>query len=305
MAKQDMRIDVDFVDHPKTKRLIRMTGFEGFYCLMKLFSTAAKIYKRGELKNCDVYDIEDLCGWTGEAGKFVEALLDPKICFLEQEGDLFIIHDWDVYQPWIYYSDKRSEKAKQAVKARWDKEKEDTLDDSSNTQDKIEDTDSIRNVYETYKDSNTPSPTPTPIPIPQPTLKNPPNPPAGGNGVEKKQKQGKQFITEVEAYKLIESRSNGEYETMLKTFLKHRQQIKKPMTLLALEQTLDLLDKKLGSDQERIDCIQLSIANMWQGLQPDKIKKAQQSISTPTGMAPSAMRTNDAFKGHKSGKIDF
>ena len=26
---------------------------------------------------------------------------------------------------------------------------------------------------------------------------------------------------------------------------------------------------------------------------------------TPTGMAPSAMRTNDAFKGHKSGKIDF
>ncbi|NCB27395.1 MAG: hypothetical protein EOM62_18370 [Bacteroidia bacterium] len=62
---------------------------------------------------------------------------------------------------------------------------------------------------------------------------------------------------------------------MLKTFLKHRQQIKKPMTLLALEQTLDLLDKKLGSDQERIDCIQLSIANMWQGLQPDKIKKAQ------------------------------
>ena len=30
MAKNDMRIDVDFVDHPKTKRLIRMTGYEGF-----------------------------------------------------------------------------------------------------------------------------------------------------------------------------------------------------------------------------------------------------------------------------------
>ena len=113
MAKQDMRIDVDFVDHPKTKRLIRMTGYEGFYCLMKLFSIAAKIYKRGELKNLDASDIEDLTGWTGEQGKLVEALLDPKICFLEQEGDLFIIHDWDVNQPWIYGFEGRSQIARQ------------------------------------------------------------------------------------------------------------------------------------------------------------------------------------------------
>ncbi len=84
MAKNDMRIDVDFVDHPKTKRLIRMTGYEGFYCLMKLFSIAAKIYKRGELKNCDAYDIEDLTGWSGEEGKLVQALLDKKISFLEK-----------------------------------------------------------------------------------------------------------------------------------------------------------------------------------------------------------------------------
>ncbi|NCC64747.1 MAG: hypothetical protein EOM15_08840 [Spirochaetia bacterium] len=286
MAKQDMRIDVDFVDHPKTKRLIRQTGYEGFYCLMKLFSIAAKIYKRGELKNLDASDIEDLTGWTGEQGKLVESLLDPKICFLEQDGDLFIIHDWEVYQPWIYYSEKRSEKAKKAINARWNKEKEDTLNNSGNTQKETDDTTSIRNVYETYEGSNSPSPLPLPLPlptpIPQPSLKNPPNPPAGGNGVEKKQKQGKQFVTEIEAYKLIESRTSGQYASMLKTFLKHRQQIKKPMTLLALEQTLDLLDKKLDSDQERIDCIQLSIANGWTGLIPERVKQARQPANKPS-----------------------
>ncbi|NCB72845.1 MAG: hypothetical protein EOM45_13825, partial [Clostridia bacterium] len=164
MAKQDMRIDVDFVDHPKTKRLIRMTGFEGFYCLMKLFSIAAKIYKRGELKNLDASDIEDLTGWTGEQGKFVEALLDPKICFLEHEGDLFIIHDWDVNQPWIYGSEARSEKARKAINARWDKDKDDTQDDSSNTQESTGDTTSIHNEYETYTECNTPSPSPSPSP---------------------------------------------------------------------------------------------------------------------------------------------
>ncbi|NCA74637.1 MAG: hypothetical protein EOM93_07360 [Gammaproteobacteria bacterium] len=98
--------------------------------------------------------------------------------------------------------------------------------------------------------------------------------------MEKKQKQGKQFITEIEAWNLIESRSSGDYASMLKKFIKHRNQIKKPMTLLALEQTLDLLEKKLDSDQQRIDCIQLSIANMWQGLQPDKIKRLQQQSSS-------------------------
>jgi hypothetical protein len=166
MAKNDMRIDVDFVDHPKTKRLIRMTGYEGFYCLMKLFSIAAKIYKTGDLKNCDSFDIEDLTGWTGEAGKLVEALTDKKISFLEKKGSLYSIHDWDVNQPWIYHAEERSEQAKKAINARWDKEKqEDTEEETSNTDSY---TDKIRSVYETNTECNTPSPSPSPIPSPYP-----------------------------------------------------------------------------------------------------------------------------------------
>lgn len=43
----------------------------------------------------------------------------------------------------------------------------------------------------------------------------------------------------------------------------------------------------------------------WLKKSQDKAPASQPRNPTPTGMAPSAMRTNDAFKGHKSGKIDF
>lgn len=94
---------------------------------------------------------------------------------------------------------------------------------------------------------------------------------------------------------------------MLKTFMEHRHQIKKPMTILALQQTIDLLEKKLDTDQERIDCIQLSIANMWQGLQPDKIKQGlhQSQYQSKAPIPASVMRTNDAFEGRTSGTFDL
>ena len=60
---------------------------------------------------------------------------------------------------------------------------------------------------------------------------------------------------------------------MLKAFVKNRRDIKKPMTRLALEQTLNILSTKLDTDQERIDCIQLSIANGWTGIFPERSKK--------------------------------
>ena len=162
MAKNDMRIDVDFVDHPKTKRLIRMTGYEGFYCLMKLFSIASKIYKRGELKNCDAFDIEDLTGWTGEAGKLVEALTDKKIAFLEKKGNQYTIHDWDVNQPWIYHAEERSEIARQNAMCR------DYKKVTANEEYCESNADSMPIACEQHTSSNAPSPSPSPSPTPSP-----------------------------------------------------------------------------------------------------------------------------------------
>jgi len=99
---------------------------------------------------------------------------------------------------------------------------------------------------------------------------NPLTPLAGGNVPAKKQKQ---YVTDTEASAIINKSATGDYAAMLKTFVKNRRDIKKPMTQLALEQTLDLLSTKLDTDQERIDCIQLSIANGWAGIFPERSKK--------------------------------
>ena len=99
---------------------------------------------------------------------------------------------------------------------------------------------------------------------------NPLTPLAGGNVPAKKQKQ---YLTDTEASAIINKSATGDYASMLKAFVKNRRDIKKPMTQLALEQTLDLLSTKLDTDQERIDCIQLSIANGWAGIFPERSKK--------------------------------
>lgn len=115
--------------------------------------------------------------------------------------------------------------------------------------------------------------------IEQKRIYNPPYPPAGGSGdsskPEKPAKQKKQFLTQAEAGHLIDSDKRIEFELskMLKTFVQNRRDIKKPMTPLALEQTIELLFKKLDSDAERIECIQLSIANGWTGIFPDRMKQ--------------------------------
>ena len=108
--------------------------------------------------------------------------------------------------------------------------------------------------------------------------KNPPTPLEGGDGdvstTSKPKKSQKQYITLADAGLLIDSDHRISYElgVKLKLFAQNRREIKKPMTRLALEQTIDLLMTKLDTDQQRIDCIQLSIANGWQGVFPDRIR---------------------------------
>jgi len=111
--------------------------------------------------------------------------------------------------------------------------------------------------------------------------KNPPTPLEGGDGddspTSKPKKSQKQYITLSEAGLLIDSDHRISYDlgVKLKLFAQNRREIKKPMTRLALEQTIDLLMTKLDTDQQRIDCIQLSIANGWQGVFPDRIRGNQ------------------------------
>ncbi len=116
MMANDMRLDLNFVDHPKVKRLIRVAGHEGFYGLIRLFSMAGRLYTDGVFSGCTKEDLDDFADWNGE-GSLVEHLLEVR--FLIENKGLFSINDWKEHQPWLAGAKARSEKAKKAAKARW------------------------------------------------------------------------------------------------------------------------------------------------------------------------------------------
>lgn len=64
---------------------------------------------------------------------------------------------------------------------------------------------------------------------------------------------------------------NGDFKDALQLFIEHRKEIKKPMTDRAMIIALTQLSK-LQDDTARIECIQQSIMNGWQGLFPDRVR---------------------------------
>lgn len=107
----DVRISMGLPTHPKTKKLIRKIGFEGAWRLVCLFIWVAQNKPDGNLTGMQADDIELAVDWSGDEGKFVEALI--AVGYLDDNGeDGFAIHDWQEHNPWAAGSDARSEKAK-------------------------------------------------------------------------------------------------------------------------------------------------------------------------------------------------
>lgn len=83
-------IDLNWPDHPKTKRLIRSAGKEAPFSLVTLWCYAAKFHPiDGDLSKYTPEDIEGISGWTGEPGVFYSALLSSR--YLD---DNMMLHDW-------------------------------------------------------------------------------------------------------------------------------------------------------------------------------------------------------------------
>jgi hypothetical protein len=150
MAKQDIRLDLGFYAHGKTKRLRRRLGDSAIIALQKLWIYAAVNHQNGFLP-MDTEGIAEACDWDGDCNEFVSALLQG-LCpeghgFLDKVEGGFELHDWGEHQPWIAHSPERSEAARRAVGVRWGK---------------VGNTERIQPV----SNGNTPSPTPTPTPTP-------------------------------------------------------------------------------------------------------------------------------------------
>jgi uncharacterized phage protein (TIGR02220 family) len=61
--------------------------------------------------------IELAAGWKGEPGRFMKAVMDEKINFLEKapEGGVYQLHDWRDHNPWSAGAKARSRKARRAA----------------------------------------------------------------------------------------------------------------------------------------------------------------------------------------------
>jgi hypothetical protein len=151
---KDFRLQVSFVDHPKTIKLNR-SGM--LLNLLKLWTWAAMNRPEGKLTDMNIEDIEIVSGWVGEENKFVERLVELR--FLDVKKEFYILHDWAEHNPYVIHSKARSDKARKAANAMWEKKnKQSSEHASSSDQVELED-----------ESGNAPSPSPNPTPLPSPS----------------------------------------------------------------------------------------------------------------------------------------
>lgn len=104
--KIDLRLDVGFVNHPKTKELKAELGLIGPWCLLTLWCYCRQYKPTGDLSGKTDAFIEEAAGWpTDRRGEFIAALL--RSGYIEGPQNGRAMHDWDDHQRWALGSDDR------------------------------------------------------------------------------------------------------------------------------------------------------------------------------------------------------
>lgn len=138
----DIRLSLEFFDHPKTKKLRKRLGIEGVMALLKLWAWTAGNRPGGILTGLDAEAVELAADWDGEEGAFVAELLALRL--LDEDDSVFSIHDWEEHQAYASKSEERSSKARKAAEARWSKAQEMPEKSASNAQRMLGDATSIQ-----------------------------------------------------------------------------------------------------------------------------------------------------------------
>jgi hypothetical protein len=112
-----INLDLDYFEHPKTRRLIGLLGRGAEVIPIRVWRFCGKYYSEtGVLTAVSTQEIESEAKWWGKPGEAVTALLECG--FLHQEPDgTFIVHDWLDHSGHIAAYKKR---AREAAKVRWE-----------------------------------------------------------------------------------------------------------------------------------------------------------------------------------------
>lgn len=118
----DIRLSLDFFDHPKSKKLKKRLGLEGVMALLKLWAWTAGNRPGGMLTGLDAEAVELAADWDGEDGTFVSTLLDLRL--LDDADGTFAIHDWEDHQAYASKSEERSRRGSAGAAGKWKKDRE-------------------------------------------------------------------------------------------------------------------------------------------------------------------------------------
>ena len=176
----DIRVSVNFLDHPKTVKLERRLGFDGVKALIRLWTWSAINRPDGAL-GADIEDVEIAARWDGEPGRFVAELVALR--WLDEGDDGYRLHDWQEHNPWAADAMDRSDEARlsRLFRTNADKAKEfkaqgrtgitqEEYQEYKNPSSKYDrSTTVVRPKNDRSTERSTPAPAPAPAPAPIPT----------------------------------------------------------------------------------------------------------------------------------------
>lgn len=164
----DIRLSVEFFDHPKTVKLKRRIGMDGVVSLLHLWLWCRVNRPSGELTGMDAEDIEIAARWEGEPGTFVNESLTLR--WLELNDEVYTLHDWCENNSWAAKSEERSNAARLSRMAKTHPELHKKLVDDGYTgitkKEYQELTKSNNERSTVVNGSLTPAPAPAPTPTP-------------------------------------------------------------------------------------------------------------------------------------------
>jgi hypothetical protein len=161
----DIRVAVDFWDHPKTIKLEKRLGFDGPRCLQRLWMWASNNRTDGVFSDMSHEDIEIAAKWPGESGSFVAALIELR--WAESDGGIVTLHSWKERNPWNATSLDRSDKARLSRMAKTHPELYKQLIDEGKIGVTKEEYVSLTTVKRPLTNGLSPAPAPAPAPAPQ------------------------------------------------------------------------------------------------------------------------------------------
>ena len=126
----DIRISVNFVQHPKTKKTIRKYGHAAIVSIIALWGFAAQRRPEGNLTGMDADEIAIAACWDGDEQEFFDMCVEMKWIDVHEDGEIHL-HGWKEAQGYVINAPARAERSRRAAQARWEKREKKELEQIS------------------------------------------------------------------------------------------------------------------------------------------------------------------------------